>query len=140
MISSKNIFKSILSFLFTFSILVILPFYIHKSIFSNHIALEFLKNINTIYILGIAVIIFSTIRWFFNKGLGLILSILYIASLISYLYYIFLNSIVFAKLNNVEIIINYRGIVLIFMFLAFSYIVFAYVRYRNDVNDIPEAI
>ncbi len=140
MISSKNIFKSILSLLFTFSILVIFPFYIHKSIFSNHIALEFLKNINTIYTLGIAVIIFSTIRWFFNKRLGLILSILYDASLISYLYYIFLNSIVFAKFNNVEIIINYRGIVLIFMFLAFSYIVFAYVRYRNDFNDKPEAI
>ncbi len=140
MISSKNIFKSILSFLFTFSIFFILPFYIHKSISSNHIALEFLKNINTIYILGITVIIFSTIRWLFNKRLGLILSILYVASLISYLYYIFLNSIVFAKLNNVEIIINYRGIVLIFMFLAFSYIVFAYVRYRNDFNDNPEAI
>ncbi len=129
----RSILRAILSFIFTSFIFIALPYYLNKLIPSDHVTVEFLNNMNILFLMGMVVVLLSTARWFFERKFGLILSISYVVSLLVYLYYIFLNSSIFVKIENMYLMINYGGILLIFMFIAFSFGIFAYTKYLDEV-------
>jgi len=127
--------RSIFSFLYSSLIFIALPYFLERSLLSRFFTLGFLENMNFIYLIGSIVIILSTIRFFFDKKAGLILSISYFSSIILYLFYVYFHSSIFVKVNGMELMVNYGGIILIFIFISLTIPIFAYIRYFKETHE-----
>jgi len=133
-----KVLRSILSFFYSSFIFIALPYFLNKFVPSNFVTLEFLKNMNILYLIGIIIVILSTIRFFFEKKTGLILSILYFSSILIYLFYVYINSSVFVKIDDMGLMVNYGGIILIFIFISLTIPILAYIKYFKETHEFAQ--
>ncbi len=130
-----KVLRSIFSLLYSSLIFIALPYLLKKSVISKYVTLGFFENMNFIYLIGLIVIILSTIRFFFDKKAGLILSILYFSSILLYLFYVYLHSSIFVKVDGMDLMVNYGGIILIFILISLTIPIFAYIRYFKETRE-----
>jgi len=135
-----KVLRSIFSFFYSSFIFIALPYFLNKFVPSNFVTLEFLKNMNILYLIGIIIVILSTIRFFFEKKTGLILSILYFSSILIYLFYVYINSSVFVKIDDMGLMVNYGGIILIFIFISLTIPIFAYIKYFKETHEFAPRV
>ncbi len=130
-----KVLRSIFSLLYSSLIFIALPYLLKKSVISKYVTLGFLENMNFIYLIGSIVIILSTIRFFFDKKGGLILSILYFSSILLYLFYVYFHSSIIVKVDGMDLMVNYVGIILIFILISLTIPIFAYIRYFKETHE-----